>query len=87
MTNDFIETADRVIAATYSRFPIVLTHGEGCMLYDAQGRTYTDFVAGIAVCNLGHAHPAVSEAVADQARRLVHVSNLYYTRPQIALAE
>ena len=87
MTNDFIERADRVIAATYGRFPIVLTQGEGCRLHDTEGRTYTDFVAGIAVCNLGHAHPAVSEAVADQARRLVHVSNLYYTRPQIALAE
>jgi acetylornithine/N-succinyldiaminopimelate aminotransferase len=87
MTNDFIERADRVIAATYGRFPIVLTQGEGCRLHDAEGRTYTDFVAGIAVCNLGHAHPAVSEAVADQARRLVHVSNLYYTRPQVDLAE
>ncbi len=87
MTNDFIEKADRVVAATYSRFPIVLTKGEGCTLYDAEGRAYSDFVAGIAVCNLGHAHPAVSEAIANQARRLVHVSNLYYTRPQIALAE
>jgi acetylornithine aminotransferase len=87
MTNDFMETADRVMAATYNRFPIVLTRGDGCTLYDAKGRTYTDFVAGIAVCNLGHAHPRVAEAVADQARRLVHVSNLYYTMPQIALAE
>ena len=87
MTNDFMETADRVMAATYNRFPIVLTRGDGCTLHDAKGRTYTDFVAGIAVCNLGHAHPSVAEAVADQARRLVHVSNLYYTRPQIALAE
>ncbi len=87
MTNDFMETADRVMAATYNRFPIVLTRGDGCTLYDAKGRTYTDFVAGIAVCNLGHAHPSVAEAVADQARRLVHVSNLYYTMPQIALAE
>lgn len=87
MTNDSIERAERVIATTYGRFPIVLTQGEGCRLHDSEGRTYTDFVAGIAVCNLGHAHPAVSEAVADQARRLVHVSNLYYTRPQIALAE
>jgi acetylornithine/N-succinyldiaminopimelate aminotransferase len=87
MTNDLIERADRVITTTYGRFPIVLTHGEGCRLYDSKGHTYTDFVAGIAVCNLGHAHPAVSEAVADQARRLVHVSNLYYTMPQIALAE
>ena len=87
MTNDFMETADRVMAATYNRFPIVLTRGDGCTLHDAKGRTYTDFVAGIAVCNLGHAHPRVAEAVADQARRLVHVSNLYYTMPQIELAE
>ena len=88
MTNDkTIETADRVIASTYSRFPIVLTEGKGCMLTDAQGRTYTDFVAGIAVCNLGHAHEGIARAVADQARRLVHVSNFYYTEPQIELAK
>lgn len=87
MTNDLIKTADRVIAATYNRFPIVLTQGKGCTLYDAEGGTYTDFVAGIAVCNLGHAHPGIAQAVADQASRLVHVSNLYYTKPQIALAE
>jgi acetylornithine aminotransferase len=87
MTNDLIQKADRVIAATYKRFPIVLTKGEGCTLFDAKGGAYTDFVAGIAVCNLGHAHPGIAEAVADQARRLVHVSNLYYTTPQVALAE
>ncbi len=87
MTNEFIEKAEKVIAATYKRFPIVLTHGEGCTLFDAEGGTYTDFVAGIAVCNLGHAHPGIADAVANQARRLVHVSNLYYTTPQIALAE
>ena len=57
------------------------------MLSDAEGRTYTDFVAGIAVCNLGHAHEGIARAVADQARRLVHVSNLYYTEPQSELAE
>ncbi len=87
MTNDLIETADRVIAATYSRFPILLTKGDGCTLYDANGRAYMDFVAGIAVCNLGHAHPSIAQAIADQARRLVHVSNLYYTEPQTTLAE
>ena len=87
MTNDLMKLADRVMAATYNRIPILLTHGDGCTLYDANGRTYTDFVAGIAVCNLGHSNPRVAEAVAEQARRLVHVSNLYYTRPQIALAE
>jgi acetylornithine aminotransferase len=87
MTNNLMEKADRVMAATYKRFPIVLTRGEGCTLFDEKGDAYTDFVAGIAVCNLGHAHPGVAEAVADQARRLVHVSNLYYTVPQTELAE
>ena len=87
MTNDQMKRADEVMATTYSRFPIVITQGDRCTLRDAEGRTYTDFVAGIAVCNMGHAHPGVAQALADQARRLVHVSNLYYTEPQIALAE
>jgi acetylornithine/N-succinyldiaminopimelate aminotransferase len=87
MTNDIINKAERFIATTYTRFPIVLTRGEGCTLYDMDGKAYIDFVAGIAVCNLGHAHPGIAEAVSEQARRLVHVSNLYYTLPQVALAE
>ena len=87
MTDKIMQTADSVIAATYKRFPIVLERGEGCVVWDTEGRRYTDFVAGIAVCNLGHAHPAIADAVADQARRLVHVSNLYYTIPQTRLAE
>ena len=86
MTETIMRTADRVIAATYKRFPIVLERGEGCTVWDTQGRRYTDFVAGIAVCNLGHAHPRIADAIARQARRLVHVSNLYYTIPQTELA-
>lgn len=78
--------ADQVIAKTYNRFPIVLTKGRGCRLWDAEGREYIDFVSGIAVCNLGHAHPKVSEALSKQADILLHVSNLYYTEPQIELA-
>lgn len=86
MTDSIMQMADRVIAATYKRFPIVLKRGQGCTLWDTQGRKYTDFVAGIAVCNLGHAHPRIAEAVARQAGELVHVSNLYYTIPQTELA-
>ncbi len=86
-TTALMQTADRVMANTYGRFPILLKEGKGCLLKDSEGRTYTDFVAGIAVCNLGHAHEGVAQAVADQARRLVHVSNLYYTEPQIDLAQ
>ncbi len=82
-----MKKADSVIAATYRRFPIVLTEGKGCTLRDAEGRIYVDFVAGIAVCNLGHSHDGIAKAVSDQALRLVHVSNLYYTEPQIELAE
>jgi acetylornithine aminotransferase len=81
-----MELADQVIAQTYKRFPIVLSKGSGCTLYDTQGRSYTDFVAGIAVCNLGHAHEGIIEAVTSQAQTLWHVSNLYYTVPQVELA-
>ncbi len=72
---------------TYRRYPVTFVGGEGVELYDAAGRRYLDFVAGIAVTALGHAHPAVTEAVARQAARLVHTSNLYYTEPMIDLAE
>lgn len=72
---------------TYGRTPKVFTRGEGARLWDVEGREYQDFVAGIAVCNLGHANPVVAEAVAEQARKLIHVSNLYYTEPMIELAE
>jgi acetylornithine/N-succinyldiaminopimelate aminotransferase len=86
MSESIMHTADQVIAATYKRFPIVLERGRGCTVWDTRGRRYTDFVAGIAVCNLGHAHPRIADAVARQARQLVHVSNLYYTLPQTELA-
>jgi acetylornithine/N-succinyldiaminopimelate aminotransferase len=86
MTQEIIKKADRVIARTYKRFPIVIAKGKGCTLWDTDGKKYTDFVAGIAVCNLGHAHPQVSKALCMQADILFHVSNLYYTIPQADLA-
>ncbi len=86
MKIDIINRADKVIAKTYNRFPIVITKGKGCTVWDSEGQAYTDFVAGIAVCNLGHAHPGVSKALSDQANTLFHVSNLYYTVPQVELA-
>ena len=84
---NLIQTADEVMAATYTRFPIVLTKGQGCRVWDSEGKIYTDFVAGIAVCNLGHAHPALLKALTRQAETLWHVSNLYYTEPQAELAK
>lgn len=65
----------------------VLTHGQGCEVYDADGRCYLDLLAGIAVNALGHAHPALVAAIAEQAQRAVHVSNFFTTAPQIDLAE
>jgi acetylornithine aminotransferase len=67
---------------TYGRLPVTLVRGEGARVWDDSGREYLDALAGIAVCGLGHAHPAVAEALADQARRLVHVSNNYHIPTQ-----
>lgn len=86
MSKDIIDKADEVIAATYKRFPIVITRGKGCTVWDSEGKSYTDFVAGIAVCSLGHAHPEIAKALSLQADTLLHVSNLYYTVPQVKLA-
>lgn len=71
---------------TYARQPVAFSHGEGVWLYDTEGRRYLDTTAGIAVCGLGHANPVVAEAIADQARTLVHTSNLFQVPLQEALA-
>ncbi len=86
MTAEIMAQADQVIATTYKRFPMVLLSGSGSTLYDTNGHSYTDFVAGIAVCNLGHSHAKLTEALSSQAQTLWHVSNLYYTKPQVELA-
>ncbi len=77
---------DTDVMTTYGRFPIALTKGRGSFVWDDQGRRYLDFVAGIATCTLGHAHPAMVEAVTQQIQTLHHVSNLYYVPEQGALA-
>ncbi len=84
---EWISRGEAVFAGTYSRFPAAMIRGEGCRLWDADGNEYLDFLAGIAVCSLGHCHPAVTRAVQEQAAKLVHVSNLFHTQPQIELAE
>jgi len=70
----------------YRQYPVVLVRGEGSRVWDSEGREYADFVAGIAVCNLGHCHPAVTEAIRRQAGALVHVSNWYFNEPNLRLA-
>jgi acetylornithine/N-succinyldiaminopimelate aminotransferase len=79
-------TADQHIFNTYARYPLALVKGQGCTVWDDQGRAYVDFIAGIAVCNLGHAHPQLVETLSFQAQTLWHVSNLFYTQPQAELA-
>ncbi len=71
---------------TYGPPPVMFVRGEGCWLWDRDGTRYLDLLSGIAVCSLGHAHPRVAEAVAEQARTLCHVSNLYATEPQMHVA-
>ena len=83
---DWIDLERQYLFQNYGRQPIVLERGEGSRVWDADGKEYLDFVGGLAVTALGHAHPAVTQAVAEQAARLVHVSNLYYTTPMIELA-
>jgi len=75
------------LMATYARLPVQFERGEGVWLWDTEGRQYLDALSGIAVCALGHAHPGVTQAIADQARRLVHTSNLYGITLQEQLAE
>jgi acetylornithine aminotransferase len=82
-----ISLADKYIFPTYKRPPFALVKGEGCRVWDESGKEYLDFVGGIAVCALGHSSPIVTKALEEQSRTLVHVSNLYYTRPQAELAK
>ena len=84
---DIFERERRVMVQVYRRNPVVIVRGEGARVYDINGREYIDFVAGIAVNSVGYSHPRVVNAVCEQAKKLMHVSNLYYTLPQIELAE
>jgi acetylornithine aminotransferase len=81
-----IEKTAEFVFQTYLRQGKAFVRGEGTTLVDEEGKTYTDFLAGIAVCNLGHCHPEITRAIERQARTLVHVSNLFYTAPQADLA-
>ena len=85
-TEQLIDAEHRYVMGTFKRLPVTLVAGRGAIVRDDTGREYVDLVAGIAVNALGHAHPAVARALADQAGRLIHTSNLYYSEPQVALA-
>lgn len=85
-----MKTADlgeKYVMKTYSRFPLTFVKGDGMYVYDENGKKYIDFVAGIAVNSLGHNHPKLVKAISEQASKLIHISNLYYTEPQVNLAQ
>jgi acetylornithine aminotransferase len=80
-------TMSNALMSTYARLPVTFEKGEGCVLWDSEGKRYLDALSGIAVCNLGHAHPALKEAICSQAETLLHTSNLYGIARQEALGE
>jgi acetylornithine aminotransferase len=86
-SRQWIEKADKVMMKNVGRYPLVPVRGEGCRVWDADGKEYLDFLAGIAVNNLGHCHPRVVKALREQAGTLIHCSNYYHNTPQTELAE
>lgn len=84
-SKEVMEAEGRLMVGTYARAPVVISHGEGCKLYDAEGREYLDMTAGIAVNALGHGDPDWLKAVVEQANTLTHVSNMFYSIPQVIL--
>jgi predicted acetylornithine/succinylornithine family transaminase len=88
LTNqNIIDLNSQYLCTTYARFPVAFVRGQGCRLWDADGKAYLDFFASLAVMNLGQCHPAVVKAVCDQVSTLMHISNLHHTLPQARLAE
>jgi predicted acetylornithine/succinylornithine family transaminase len=87
LSDDLISAGKRLLLSNYGRSPIVMSRGEGCVLWDADGRRFLDMTAGIAVCVVGHGDPGLAQAIATQAGRLHHTSNLYFIEAQIRLAE
>ncbi len=86
-TSEVIADGEQYVMHTYGRLPIVIDRGQGCYVWDKDGKRYLDLVAGIAVNSLGHCHPAVVRAIREQSERLLHCSNLYWIENQVALAK
>ena len=82
-----ISAAEKFLLPTYKRGPFVLTHGRGCYVYDSTGKKYLDFLGGIAVNALGHAHPRIVKVIRREAARAIHFSNLYHNAFQGPLAQ
>ncbi|MGZ7070315.1 MAG: acetylornithine/succinylornithine family transaminase [Methanobacterium sp.] len=86
-TEEIMELDKKYVIPTYARQPIALKEGKGALVKDFEGNTYIDCFAGIAVNNVGHTHPKVVEAICNQAKKLIHTSNVYYTEPHVELAK
>lgn len=86
-TEEVIADGKKYVMNTYGRLPLVIDRGEGCYVWDLEGKRYLDLVAGIAVNSLGHCHPAVTKAIQEQCTKLLHCSNLYWIENQVALAK
>ena len=87
MSDDLKQLDSTYIMSTYKRHDLILEKGSGCYVFDDGGKKYLDFFGGLATCIVGHSNPAVTKAITDQAKKLISVSNLYYTEPQIRLAK
>ncbi len=86
-TEEIMALDKKYVMQTYGRQPLALEKGNGAVVWDVEGNSYIDCLAGIAVNNIGHAHPKVAEAICNQAKNLIHTSNLYYTQQQVELAK
>ncbi|MCG5055268.1 MAG: acetylornithine transaminase [Myxococcales bacterium] len=86
-STDLMAAAEKLLLKNYRQAPLVMSRGQGCALWDAEGRRYLDMTAGIAVCALGHGHKGLADAVAAQAATLIHTSNLYFVETQLRFAE
>jgi len=82
-----VKRENKLLCNTYGRYPVAVSSAKGCHLYDMDGQQYLDLLSGIAVCSLGHCRPELADVMNEQARKLVHVSNLFYQNEQLDLAE
>ena len=86
-TQEIMDLDKKFVMQTYGRQPLALSHGKGAEVWDVEGKSYLDCFAGVAVNNIGHAHPKVALAICHQAQRMIHCSNVYYTQEQVELAQ
>src|SRR5579872_6586549 len=85
--SELVDIGRKYLYPNYRQAPLAFVRGQGCELFDADGRRWLDLCAGVAVCSVGHGHPVLARAIAEQAAQLMHVSNYFYNEPNIRLAD